>query len=96
MAFAYRRSRGTAGLPRELVDAAAADLVDMAGTTDAAIVTVVDPLASWVSERTTLFWVRTRVCCAQPEISFSSATKRRPLFRWKNYSDDHLGVDRDR
>ena len=76
---APRRSRGTAGLPRELVDAAAADLVAMAGTTDAAIVTVVDPLATWVSERTTLFWVRTRVCCAQPEISFSSATKRRPL-----------------
>ena len=56
---APRRSRGTAGLPRELVDAAAADLVAMAGTTDAAIVTVVDPLASWVYERTTLFWVRT-------------------------------------
>ena len=46
------------GLPRELVDAVAAALV-AAGTTDAAIVTVVDPLASWVYERTTLFWVRT-------------------------------------
>ena len=55
---APRRSRGTVGLPRELVDAVAAALV-AAGTTDAAIVTVVDPLASWVYERTTLFWVRT-------------------------------------